>query len=48
MNWKEELEKILESGCSDSDVEDFIHEHSDVDDEEIWNFVYEYNISPGC
>lgn len=48
MKWEEELEKILKVSCSDSNVEDFIHDHPDESDEDIWNFVYEYNTSPGC
>ena len=53
MDWKEELKKILENGCSDSNIEDFINfinEHSDVDVDarEIWNYVYEYDAPEEC
>lgn len=47
MNWKEELNKILENGCSDSDIEDFIDEHPEIN-ENIWDYVYEYDAPNEC
>lgn len=46
MNWKDELTKILDLGCTDSDVEDFINKHPEVN-ENIWDFVYEHD-APDC
>lgn len=53
MDWKEPLNKILENGCTDSNIEDFIdfiNKHSDVDvnTKEIWDYVYEYNAPEEC
>lgn len=48
MDWKEELGKLLEKGCSDSDIEDFVDEHPDVDGKDIWDYVFEYNAPEGC
>jgi hypothetical protein len=42
MNWKEEIEKLLKCGCSDSAIEDFIDEHPVVNRKEVWDYVYEY------
>lgn len=47
MDWKDELNKILENGCTDSDVLDFIDEHPEVN-ENIWDYIYEYNAPEGC
>lgn len=50
MDWKDELNKILDNGCTDSDIEDFIDEHPEVD-ENIWDYVYEYcapDVCKGC
>lgn len=53
MNWKETLNKILENGCTDSNIEDFIdfiekHSDIDVDAKEIWNYVYEHDAPEEC
>lgn len=50
MDWKDELNKILDNRCTDSDIEDFIDEHPEVD-ENIWDYVYEYyapDVCKGC
>ena len=47
MSWKDELNKIMEYGCTDSDIEDFIDEHPEAD-ENIWDYVYEYYAPDGC
>jgi len=48
MDWKDELKTIIEKGCTDSDIIDFIDEHSDIDGEDIWDYVYEYNAPKQC
>ena len=48
MNWKDELKKIIESGCSDSNIEDFVYEHPEVEAKDIWDYVYEYNAPYEC
>lgn len=48
MSWQEDLNKILENGCTDSDLEDFISEHPNVSGRDIWDYVYDYNALDGC
>ncbi len=48
MNWKEELKKIIENGCSDSDIEDFADEHPEINGKDIWDYVYEYHEPNAC
>lgn len=48
MNWEDALKKIIENGCSDSDIEDFVDEHPKVNAREIWDYVYEYYAPDGC
>ena len=48
ISWQEELKKLMESGCSDSDVEDFVDEHPEVNGKEIWDYVYEYDAPDAC
>lgn len=48
MDWKETLKKIIENGCTDSNIEDFVDEHPDVDAKEIWDYAYEYNAPEEC
>lgn len=48
MDWKDELNKILENGCTDSNIEDFVDEHPKVNAKEIWDYMYEYNSPDGC
>lgn len=47
MDWKEELEILLDDICTDSDVMDFIDEHPKVSPRDIWNYVYEHD-APDC
>ena len=51
MNWQVELITICKNGGTDSDIEDYIYEHPDINARDIWNFVYEYyapNECKGC
>ena len=36
MNWKDELKEIIENGCTDSYIEDFVDEHPKVNAKEKW------------
>lgn len=50
-NWEKQLcslLKLLKSGCSDSDIEDFINENPNINAKAIWDFVYEYNAPERC
>lgn len=46
MDWKKELNKILKNGCTDSNIEDFIEKHPEIN-ENVWDYVFEYN-APVC
>lgn len=48
MDWKETLKKILENGCTDSDIEDFVFEHPEINEKDIWNYVSEYHAPKAC
>lgn len=48
MDWKEELDKMLENGCTDSDIEDFEDAHPNVNGRDIWDYVFEYNAPKAC
>lgn len=48
MEWQDELRKLIVNGCSDSDIEDFVEEHPDVNGRDIWDFVYEYGAPNEC
>lgn len=48
MDWKEELHQMLNKGCSDSDIEDYIDNHPELNGKEIWDFVYEFGAPEGC
>lgn len=48
MDWKDELKRIMENGCSDSDIEDFVDAHPKVNAREIWNYACEYDAPDEC
>lgn len=48
MNWKEELRRLVDNGCTDSAIRDFIDEHPDVNGHEIWDYVSELNAPNSC
>ena len=48
MDWKEELKKIIENGCTDSDIEDFIDDNPHVNPKEIWDYVFEHDAPKEC
>lgn len=47
-NWQEELYLLLERGCSDSDIEDFVTENPSVNAKKVWDFAYEYDAPERC
>lgn len=48
MNWKRELLDMLDSGCTDSDIEEFVDAHPDVPEKEIWYVVAEDSRPIAC
>ena len=47
-DWKDKITKIIENGCSDSDIEDYITEHPNIKGKDVWNFIYEYDAPTQC
>lgn len=47
-DWKEEIKTIIKKGCTDSDIEDYLSEHSELNGKEVWNYVYELDAPDGC
>ena len=48
MDWKEELQKILSKGRTDSDIEDFVDEHPEINAREIWDYTYDFIAPESC
>ena len=48
MDWKEEISKIVKSGCTDSDIEDYLEAHPDISGQEMWDFVCELRAPEEC
>lgn len=48
INWKEELKLISEKGCTDSDIMDYIEEHPNINEREIWDYIYELSAPEHC
>lgn len=47
-DWKTEIKTIVENGCTDSDIEDYIEQHSELDGKEVWDYVYELDAPDTC
>lgn len=47
-NWKEEVKTIIEKGCTDSDIEDYLEVHPGCNKKEVWDYVYEQDAPKGC
>ena len=47
-NWKEDIDKILKNGCTDSDIMDYIEEHPKVRGRLVWDYVYESTAPEAC
>ena len=45
---KEELSGLLKSGCTDSDIRQFIQKHPDIAGKDIWNYVSDYYAPEQC
>ena len=48
MNWKDKLDELLKSGCTDSDIENFLDDNPNIDEGEVWDYVYEYDAPEVC
>lgn len=48
MDWKEEVKQIVMDGCSDSDIEDLLLEHPELNPKEVWDYVYELEVPENC
>lgn len=47
-NWKKELKIIIENGCTDSTIYDFIDSHPSVSAKDIWMYDYYLNAPKAC
>ena len=48
MDWKDEVRQIVERGCTDSDIEDYIEKHPNIKGKvRIWDYVSDLN-APEC
>lgn len=47
-DWKQEIKRIVQNGCSDSDIEDFVDEHPDINGKDVWDYVYELGSPEHC
>ena len=48
MTWKDEIELIIKKGCTDSDIEDYLSEHSELNGKEVWDYIYELDSPDVC
>lgn len=48
MDWKIELESLLVKHHTDSDIEDFVAVHPEVNSKDIWDYVYEREAPDSC
>lgn len=48
MDWKEEIKNIIDKGCSDSDIEDYIEEHPSLNGREVWDYIAELGAPDEC
>lgn len=48
-NWKEEIEQLIQNEkCTDSDVEEFIHNHPNLNGKKVWNYIAEFTAPTVC
>lgn len=51
-NWKKELDQLIQNKkCTDSDIEDFIQNHDELNGKDVWDYVSELTspeICKGC
>lgn len=49
LTWKDEIKQFMQNElCTDSDIEDFVRNHPDVNGKEIWDYVSELNAPKKC
>lgn len=48
MTWQDEIELIIKKGCTDSDIEDYLSQHSELNGKEVWDYVYELDAPDVC
>ena len=46
--WQNDLDKILEKGCTDSDIMDYIDENPNINTRDIWDYTYESMAPTEC
>ncbi len=48
MDWKETLSDLIQNGCTDSDIEDFVNAHPDINAKDIWDYACEHDAPDAC
>lgn len=48
MDWKEEVKKIVMGGCTDSDINEYIEGHPELNGKDVWDFVCDLRDSENC
>ena len=48
MDWKEEVRELVMGRCSDSDIEDYIDAHPDLNGREVWDYICELAAPEAC
>lgn len=48
MTWKDEIKLIIENGCTDSDIEDFVELHPEVNGKDIWDYASDLGAPEQC
>lgn len=44
IKWKNDIKKMHENGCTDSDIRDYVNLHfTELNEKEVWNFIDELN-----
>lgn len=41
--WKDEIEKIIANGGTDSDIEEYLYKHPEFNESEIWAYIDQKN-----
>ena len=46
--FQKEIDKIIENGCTNSDIEDYVENHPEINGKEIWDYVSELSAPKAC
>ena len=47
--WKKEIDALISPGnATDSDIEDYITNHPEIDGRDVWNYISELTVPEDC